>query len=161
MSAPVDDAYAALLALVGPALVGAGFIADLSGLKDEPEGAWEPEGDEDGVRTAAALFPLQAGMVRELMGGGVRRWVVELDVRLELAAVGPVPTGEDSHRVRLRAARNAVAVLPATDPTVSGTCEKFVIGTAEWDDLPPSGLKLLIPATLRFRAGDPLGTTQP
>lgn len=168
MTAPIDATYAVLLASLGAALFGAGFISVVGDLEDEPEGAWEPEdptGDDDdpdaGVKTAAALFPLEANPVRQLMGGGVRRWVVELPCRLELAVVGPVAEGSDSHKTLIRAALDAVAVLPADDPTLTQTCERLEIGGGVYEDLPPSGLKMMIDFTIRLRAGDPLGRTAP
>lgn len=161
MTAPVDTAYEALRAALETALLAAGFIADGEALKDEPEGPWEPEGDVDGVQVGAALFPLEVVPVRQLMGGTVRRWVVELPCRGEFAIFGNVADGEDSHRVRMRSALDEMAVLPSTDPTLTQTVERLEIGGATYEDLPPSGLKMLVEFTLRLRSGDPLGRTAP
>jgi hypothetical protein len=159
MTAPIETAYEALADAIAGALVEAGFILAAGDLAIDPPSAIEPIGDETEVQTAAELFRLETKPVRELMGGGVKRWVVERTCRLELAAFGPVPDGEDNHEARLAAVFDAVAPLPATDPTLSQTVERLELVESQDDDLPPNGLKKSITFMIRLRAGDPLGRT--
>lgn len=160
MTAPIETAYTALGDMLDEALALAGFITE-GALKRDPQNRWEPEGEETEVQTAAALFSLNTEAVRTLLGGGVRRFVVERTCRLELAAVGPVPAGEDNHETRLLAVLDLVAPLSEADPTLGQTCERLVLTTLEDEDLDPGGLKKAITFTIRLRSGDRLGRTAP
>lgn len=161
MASPIETAYAALVEAVGEALVEAGFLSTTEALREDPEGVWEPDGEEGGQVSAAAVFKLRTAPVRPLMGGGVRRWVVDRQVRVELASAGPTPDAGDANEVRLTAALAALAVLPSDDPTLGQTCERCELIEADDDDLPPNGARKTVSFAIRVRAGDPLGQTSP
>ncbi|MBX3480087.1 MAG: hypothetical protein KF842_06780 [Caulobacter sp.] len=161
MTAPIETAYAALAAALADGLVAAGFLADAGDMQIDPPFAVEPDGDETESRRAAELFRLETRPVRDVIGGGVRRYVVERGCRLELASFGPLADGEASHEDQLGAVFNALAPLPGTDPTLGQTCERLMLTEALDDDLPPNGLKKMITFVIRLRSGDPLGRTAP
>lgn len=161
MTAPIDTAYAALCAKLAEDLVTAGFLARPEALEVDPAGACAPGGDETAVQTSAQIFSLSIDPVRQLMGGAVSRWVVDAQYRLELAAFGPSAEGEETYKQRLAAAMTAVALVVADDPTLGQTCERLIASSSEDDDLPPNGMKVAVPLTIRLRAGDPYGRTAP
>lgn len=160
MTAPIEAAYTALAEALEAALVDAGLIGE-GRLERDPTAMWDPEGEEGATQSAAALFKLETKPVRDLMGGGVRRFVVERECRLELASWGPVDDGEDTHEARLDAAIDAVAPLPETDPTLGQTCERLELTDSADEEFWPSGLKRMVTFTIRLRAGDRLGRTAP
>ncbi len=156
---PMALAYEALGDSLADGLVAAGFLSGVEQLQRDPESGFEPDGEETEVQTAAALFGLQTTPVRQLMGGTGTRWVVERQVRLELCAIGPVADGEETHEERVAGLLVIAANLPASDPTLSGLCERLELTGLEDDDLGPNGIKKAITFIIRLRSGDPLGLT--
>ncbi len=152
----IEPAYQQLAARIADALISAGFIDAVGDLKIDPPAPFTPTGDERDLIKAAALVKVRTNPVRQLMGGPAVRYVVERQCQLELAIAGP----ERLRRAnRVEDALAALAVLPDTDPTLSGTAERLVLGEQTDDELPPNGVSFLITFTIRVRSGDALGRT--
>lgn len=152
----IDAAYVALADRLAAALVASGFIASAPDLHIDPSSAFEPGGDEEELVTAAALSQLQTQPVRQMLGRASPRYVVERQCRLELAMAGPERLMNEP---LLRAALAAVAIIPATAPTLGGAAERVTLGERADEDLPPNGVAMSLTFSLRVRSSDPLGCT--
>ena len=161
-TAIIDVAYLAAAEQLRGACVAAGFLAEGQSLFMDPDHIWEPEVAEIAGAgqqlTAAALFKLSTRPMRQLSGGDRSHFVVERDIRIELASVGAI--SEDlNHEDRLGGALDLIAVIDQADPTLGGLCERWWLTGLEDDDLAPSGAKKLITFTIRLRSADRLGRT--
>lgn len=152
----IEPAYERLAELVEEVLIGAGFVIEPGGLKVDPTAAFEPQGDERQIVTAASLVKVQTQSVRQILGRAAPRHVVERQCRIELAMVGP--------NKGLRLTINdkmlmALALLPNEHPTLDGLAERLILLDQTDDDLPPNGVSVTLTFTIRVRSGDPLGRT--
>lgn len=159
MSGAMDDAYRALGDTIAEALVAAGFLSAIEKLEIDPEGDWEPDGEDTEVQTGASLIRLQTRPVRQIFGGGRTHYVVERDVSLSVGAAGTVPAGDPTHEQRVGELLPLLAAIPADDPTLGGACERVEMTAADDDLLPSDGIRKTLTFTIRVRSGDPLGMT--
>ena len=152
----IEPAYERLAELVEEVLIGAGFVTEPGGLKVDPTAAFEPQGDEHQIVTAASLVKVQTQSVRQILGRAAPRHVVERQCRIELAMVGP------NKGLRLMINDEmlmALALLPNEHPTLDGLAERLILLDQTDDDLPPNGVSVTLTFTIRVRSGDPLGRT--
>jgi hypothetical protein len=161
MTVPIEAAYLAAQTAIAEALVAASFLSDAAQLEVDPTAPFEPDDESDDLnpaefRTAAALLQLDTKPVRTLMGGPVPRYVVERQVRLELASYGG---DKDVWGAALLAAETAVAGLPGSNPTLGGSSERFMFVEAVAEPLEPNGDQRFITFAIRVRSSDPLGKT--
>lgn len=154
---PMEAAYQGFADLVGAALETAGFLSSASLLVRDPAEPVEPDGDAT-AWAAAVLLNLGTSPVRTLVGGGSPKFVVERQVRVELAAMAQDQAAVDA---MIADGSSAVVSLIAAgaDLTLGGLVERVAVLGAEVEDLPPLGQKLFLSFVLRLRAGDPLGLT--
>lgn len=151
----VPAAYAALADRLAASLVATAFLGATAQLRLDPESPFEVTGDETSVVAEAALFGVATRVARDILGVP-RRYVVERECRLELGLAGP---DRAVRLARMDATLAALAVLPETDRTLGGQCERWDLTASEDDDLPPNGQAVMLTFTLRVRSGDPLGLT--
>ncbi len=154
---PMEAAYSGFAALVAAALVDSGFLSSAELLRVDPASPIEIDEDAAGFRAAVVLNLGTAG-VRPLMGSGSVRWIVERQVRVELAVNDPSGAGLAA---MLEAGSNAIAGLigAGADLTLGGLVERLAVTSSEVEDLPPSGQKIFFSFVLRLSAGDPVGLT--
>lgn len=158
---PVATAYAALHRLAEHGLRAGGFLRSEQVLELDPESAFEPEGDETELITAAAMVQVATRPGRAEMGGpNGATYTVERDVRIELACAGPAAELL-LRRTTLEAGLAAVADGVVQDAALGGQAERAWLVGREDGDLPPNGALAVLGVTLRVSAGDPLGLTWP
>lgn len=153
---PIEDAYSALCFSIASALQSSGFVADADTIKIDPPEDLEPEGDASDLLTAAAIVQGDTKPVQTFMGGPAPRYVVEREVNVELAAIGPK---ELDRKQAMTSAVTALCEIPGADATLGSAAEGCEITDQASGDLPPNGLKRIVTFVLRVRAGDPLGLT--
>lgn len=151
----IEDAYIALHAALQVLLREAGWLPIDGRLELDPEAPFEPDGEEEGLFTAAALVKVSTQVARQIMGRPQRRYVVERQARLELAIGGP---GDVVQRAAIEAATlAALALLPEISPTLNGVAERLLLVEREDDELPPNGARIFVTFLIRVRSGDTLG----
>lgn len=154
---PIEVAYAAFGDQLAAALVAAEFLTATDLFKVDPAEPIEVDGDATGW-TAATMLNMGTVPARTLIGGGAPRFVVERQVRVEIAATAQDKTALDA---KIAAGSSAVVAFVGVgaDLTLGGRLERLTVTSAEVEDLAPMGQKLFITFALRLRAGDPLGLT--
>jgi hypothetical protein len=154
---PMEAAYHGFASLVGAALETSGFLSSADLLVRDPAEPVEPDGDAT-AWAAAVILNLGTAPVRTLVGGGSPTFVVERQVRIELAAVA-----QDQAALDAKIADGSSAMISfvgaGADLTLGGLVERIAVQGAEIEDLPPLGQKLFLSFVLRIRAGDALGLT--
>lgn len=154
----IETAYAAFTAAVGAALAheDVGFIATAAALQVDPEAPIEAGGDPDAFETAASVEKIQTGPTRQKLGLPQQRFVVERQCRVELQAAGP---SRSERLAALELATSALAILPNSNPTLGGACERLTLTGGEDSVFEPNGSGNILAFTIRIRSGDALGTT--
>lgn len=152
----LETAYAALAAELQTRLRETEFLSPTGVIQIDPDSPFEPSGEEEDLVVSAALVKVRTYVARQSIGrpAGARRYVVERECRLELGLAGP----NRVRRLELEPATlAAVALLPETDPTLGGACERLILTERTDDELPPNGVAVFLTFILRVRSGDPLG----
>ena len=156
---PMDRAYQALAEELQRRLRAGGVLGQTEVLEVDPEAAFEPNGEEGELVTAASLFQVETRQVRALLGAPRPIYVVERECRLELACAGP-PSRRRERLETFAIGLASCAAVIAEDPTLDTACERLELLNRLDQDLPPNGTAAILGFVLRVRAGDPIGLTE-